>query len=58
MKESLSCQVCTATLIKTEINGTTVYECPICGQLHNKFGEMIEYKDLYANNKNDKKHTL
>ena len=51
MKESLSCQVCTAILIKTEINGITVYECPICGQLHNKFGEMIEYKDLYANNK-------
>ena len=35
MLEKLTCQVCTATLIKTKINGITVYECPICGQLHN-----------------------
>jgi len=42
MKESLTCQVCTAILIKTEINGITVYKCLICGQLHNSDGEMIE----------------
>lgn len=42
MKETLSCQFCTAILIKTEINGITVYECPICGQLHNQDGEIIE----------------
>ena len=43
MQEKLSCQICTAILIEREINGITVYECPICGQLHNKFGQMIEY---------------
>jgi len=32
MPEKLTCQVCTAILIKTKINGITVYECPICGQ--------------------------
>ena len=48
MKDQLSCQICTAILIKTEINGITVYECPICGQLHNQNGEIIEYKNLYA----------
>ncbi len=53
MKETLSCQVCTAILIKTEINGITAYECPICGQLHNQNGDMIEYKDLYAKDKNE-----
>ena len=47
--EKLSCQICTAILIKTKINGIIVYECPICGQLHNKFGQMIEYGDLYKN---------
>ncbi len=42
MSKSLTCQVCTAILIKTEIHGITVYECLICGQLHNQDGEMIE----------------
>ncbi|MCK4359697.1 MAG: hypothetical protein KAW92_13345 [Candidatus Cloacimonetes bacterium] len=53
MKEPLSCQVCTAILIKTEINGITVYECPICSQLHNENGDMIKYKDLYSKDKNE-----
>ncbi len=53
MKETLSCQVCTAILIKTVINGITVYECPICGQLHNENDEMIECKDLYSKDKNE-----
>ena len=53
MIEKLSCQVCTAILIKTKINGITVYECQICGQLHNENGEMIEYNDLYAKDKNE-----
>ena len=53
MKSQLSCQVCTSILIKTKINGITVYECPICGQLHNKYGDMIKYKDLYSKDKNE-----
>ncbi len=51
MKSQLTCQVCTAILIKTEINGNIVCECPICGQMHKQDGEMIEYKDLYAEDK-------
>ncbi len=50
MIEKLSCQVCTAILIEREINGITVYECPICKQLHNSDGQMIEYDYLYSEN--------
>ena len=53
MKSQLYCQICTTILIERKINGITVYECPICGQLHNKQGKMIEYGDLYKNTNNE-----
>ncbi|MCK4358463.1 MAG: hypothetical protein KAW92_06925 [Candidatus Cloacimonetes bacterium] len=53
MKRHLSCQICTTILIERKINGITVYECPICGQLHNQDRELIEYRDLYKNTNNE-----
>ncbi len=46
MKKELLCKQCSEKLDEIEYYGIILYECPICGQLHDEYGDIISEEEL------------